>query len=333
MDFSSLHLLLEKLNVAHFKVDSSRCISYSNHAMAELLGYDGVEDFIGTPTADLWSDLEVRKRMLTALQEENKILQWEVVVHKKDRSLIDISCSIMASYNEKGEVAGFEGIFLDVTDQKILRNDLEYSKEKFSKIFQLMPYTIVLSRLSDGIILDVNQGFEDGSGFKKNEIIGKKTTDLNLWSKEEDRDEMVRELKEKGEIINKEFEYTLKNGVTGTGLFSARRLDLQSEPCLIFITQDFTERKNMEIELQESHNKLSLYAFKNAHEVRGPLSRIISLSNVLPKLDNEEDRLLTLEYLKTSALELDQIVREMNAILSKTMSVNGYQLSTRGAAN
>lgn len=286
--------------------------------MATLLGYAGVNDLVGRPASDLWSDMSVRTKMLTALKEENKIIQWEVALHRKDRSLIDISCSIMANYDSKGEIAGFEGIFIDISTQKKLQNELTHSQEKFSKIFQVIPYTIVLSKLSDGTVLEVNKGFEEKTGHLREEIIGKKTIDLNLWTDPTQREVMTTELREKGEVIMKEFGYTLKNGKQGTGVFSARRIDLLNETCLLFITQDFTERKKIEMALQDSLEKISMYAFKNAHEVRGPLSRIISLSNVLPKLENDEEKTMTLDYLKSSALELDKIVKEMNAILAQT---------------
>lgn len=72
---------------------------------------------------------------------------------------------------------------------------------------------------------------------------------------------------------------------------------------------------NLESKVEERTQQLLDFSFKNSHEIRGPLSRILGLINLRKEnkksLPNDE----LLSKLEDSALELDNIVREINNIL------------------
>lgn len=71
-------------------------------------------------------------------------------------------------------------------------------------------------------------------------------------------------------------------------------------------------------ELSEKNNKLSQYAFLNAHKLRAPLARLIGLLQLLkyPISDQKEkDRIL--ELIEQSAQELDMIITTINNNLEK----------------
>ncbi len=65
--------------------------------------------------------------------------------------------------------------------------EVKTQEEKFTKAFHSSPYAILITRLSDGLILDVNPTFEKISGYLSSEVIGKTSLDLHLWAKETDR--------------------------------------------------------------------------------------------------------------------------------------------------
>ncbi len=47
----------------------------------------------------------------------------------------------------------------DITDRKLAEEALRYSEEKFFKAFHATPDAIVISRASDGLLIDVNDVF------------------------------------------------------------------------------------------------------------------------------------------------------------------------------
>ena len=58
---------------------------------------------------------------------------------------------------------------------------LRSSEEKFSKAFQSSPDALVLSRLSDGVLVEVNEVFLKISGYSREQALGRTTRDLAVW--------------------------------------------------------------------------------------------------------------------------------------------------------
>ena len=60
-------------------------------------------------------------------------------------------------------------------------------EEKFSKAFHGSPYACMITRMSDGIILETNKSFTSLTGYEKSEAFGKTTFELRLWNDTEDQ--------------------------------------------------------------------------------------------------------------------------------------------------
>ncbi len=90
-----------------------------------------------------------------------------------------------------------------------------------SAIFDLNPDAIVLSRSSDGKIINCNQEFLDQIGYSRDEVIGHTSLELNLFSLEA-RQSYVDKIRENN--ILSDFEVILKgkNGDLVNMLYSAR---------------------------------------------------------------------------------------------------------------
>ena len=144
------------------------------------------------------------------------------------------------------------GLALMVNRRLLL--DVKTQEEKFTRAFHSSPYAIVISRLSDGLILDVNRGFEEITGYQPSEAVGKTTFDLHLWVKETDRQQALAE-STASEVQGREFEFRAKSGRQLTGLFYAEILDTENEPLVLSSISDITERKQAEQALRESEEK------------------------------------------------------------------------------
>lgn len=69
----------------------------------------------------------------------------------------------------------------DITEKRRAEEALSLSEAKFAGAFQGNPDSISISRMSDGILIDVNQTFSDMSGYSRKESVGKTSFDLQLW--------------------------------------------------------------------------------------------------------------------------------------------------------
>jgi PAS domain S-box-containing protein len=143
----------------------------------------------------------------------------------------------------------------DITDRKKAQESLAESEAKFRMAFQTSPDSINLNRLSDGLYLDINEGFTKLTGYTCEEAIGSTSIDLNIWHDPQDRERLVRGLLQAGCVENLEAGFRKKNGQIAIGLMSARRLWLNGEEVILSITRDITERKQVENALRESEER------------------------------------------------------------------------------
>jgi PAS domain S-box-containing protein/putative nucleotidyltransferase with HDIG domain len=152
----------------------------------------------------------------------------------------------------------FDGILLNITERKQAEENSHLSEEKFRKIFMTTPDCIALTRLNDGTMIDVNKGFEDIVGWKREKVIGTKSTEppMNFWVDLSDRDFMAKELKSGRDVLHREFEFRRSDGCVRKGVYSARTITIDEQECLVFILQDITERKLMDEELKRTLESL-----------------------------------------------------------------------------
>ncbi len=115
------------------------------------------------------------------------------------------------------------------------------SEEKFSKAFQFSLNGISIIRFSDQVFLDVNENFIKTMGYSREEIIGKKSNELNIWARKEDYEFYYKQLIETGEIFDFETLIVGKNGRIIPLQISATLIDIEGELCILSISRDVLE--------------------------------------------------------------------------------------------
>lgn len=143
----------------------------------------------------------------------------------------------------------FRPLTLIISELQIEKEKVRKSEEKFSKASMTSPDVINISRLSDGMIVSVNEAFTKIMGYTEAEAVGKTSIELNLWADEEDRKIIVKELEERGRVDNFETIFLKKDGNIVNVLMSASLIDMGGVNHILTVTKDISLRKRVEEKL------------------------------------------------------------------------------------
>ncbi|WP_129127255.1 PAS domain S-box protein [Geomonas oryzae] len=160
------------------------------------------------------------------------------------------------TYDAQGKPLHMLGTAQDITWRIEAEQALRNSEEKFSKAFHASPDSIVITRAEDGTYIDVNEAFQEITGYRREEVIGRTSTDLQLWADSDARMVMLKLLNEHGHVRNLDVRFRVKSGEIRELLWSADVIEYQGEACLIAISRDVTDQRQMERELLESDARL-----------------------------------------------------------------------------
>jgi diguanylate cyclase (GGDEF)-like protein/PAS domain S-box-containing protein len=141
--------------------------------------------------------------------------------------------------------------FIIMLNQRLNSENRE-EKEKLQLIFNTSPDGAIISRMTDGLILDVNAGFLFMSGYTREEVINRSTLDINFWHHAQDRERFIQELNTKGTCENLEFVFQRKNMSKFPGSISANTILIQEDTHIISIIHDITKNIQAAEEIRES---------------------------------------------------------------------------------
>lgn len=136
---------------------------------------------------------------------------------------------------------------------KLTSKTLE-DKENLEMILNTNPEILLITRKIDGKIVIANDILTKKLGYLRDEVLGKTTFELNIWNNKEKREEFVKNLEN---LENIEVEISKKNGEKIMCLISANIIKIKGEDHIISILRDITERKELEMKLEENEDFLS----------------------------------------------------------------------------
>ncbi|MCE5211795.1 MAG: PAS domain S-box protein [Deltaproteobacteria bacterium] len=270
-----------------------------------------------------------RDRFLTSIKTAvEKILPWNFEGRMVHSGMVIWIQGLSVPKRYKDQTV-FDGILLNISERKQAEAKSRQSEEKFHKIFMTTPNCIAITRMKDGSIIDVNNGFEDIVGWKRGDVIGTKSAEppLNFWADVSELEFMVAELRAGRDILHRQFEFRRSDDSVRTGIYSARTIHIEGEESLIFILQDITEQKRMELELAESHKMrlVNQIASGVAHEVRNPLHAIQAISEAMAMdLDEKSDYK---DYLMHIKAQVERLSHLMNDLLDLGKPIQSSQFS------
>ena len=137
----------------------------------------------------------------------------------------------------------------EIMERKQAEEQSRENEQKFSTLFRKAPYVVQLARMPDGVIVDVNEEFENLLGYSRQEAVGRTSLELNLYPDPGIRSRSKAEVDARGSARNVETVLRTKSGDLRSVLASTDILEVAGTKYRLVTGKDNTERKQVEAEI------------------------------------------------------------------------------------
>ena len=225
-----------------------------NARIADILGYTAGE-LAGltvqqiTAPDDLADSAELMRRVANGASAE--ALDKRYI--RKDGALTWVKLTLSIQRDTQGRPLHFAAIIEDINARKAAEarlaaasGALRESEERYRTVFQTSPDAIIITRLDDGMFVDVNEALLTNTGYAREEVVGHTVWEVNIWANSDDRKKMLGSMRQNSKCRNLEARFRKKDGTFLWGLLLASAIELNGVPCILSVTRDITDAKAAE---------------------------------------------------------------------------------------
>ena len=284
-------------------------VSFMSEGVAVVTGWPAaafLEGRMEWPSLVVPGDLPALVEAVSRAVAELRPYSIEYRIVHRDGSVRWVHESGRATHDERGQALYLEGVVLDTTDRRLAEDALRKTEERYRLAFLTSPDAININRLSDGLYLDTNDGFTRLTGWTRDDVIGRTSSEVGIWADPADRQNLVDALQRDGTCDNLEAVFRFKDGTTRTGLLSARLIEEQGQRCILSIARDISDRKEAE--------EVVRTLLERVHAILSSLSAGVLVLSEDGRVDFANDafcRIFNLDDLPAGLVGLD--AEEMNA--------------------
>lgn len=212
----------------------------------------GADAFLTKPIDE--SELFAQIKAMVKIKEAN----YEKL--NKEKILLDLVAEKTKSLEESNQKALhlLDELIKESAVRRISEQAVIESEIKYSKAFQTSPYCITITSLNDGTFVDVNESFCETTGFTKEEVIGKKVGEINVWFNLEDRKYVINSLLKNEKIEQQLAYFRKKNGEKIIAIYSAQVIHINGASHILASINDITKQKLAELNLLKLNRIQSL---------------------------------------------------------------------------
>jgi len=231
-------------------VNSEGLIETFNRGGEEALGYRR-EEVIGEPIESLYLDPRERHAAAERLEDTNDVKNYEVRLLTKDGRVRDVLLTLSRLRDAEGNSIGTIGISKDITQEKLLQDELGDAKQYLEGMVEHSA-DIIITVNSEGLIETFNHGGEEALGYRREDVIG--TRIESLFVDPSERHAAAARLEGTDDVTNYETRLLAKDGQVRNVLLTLSRLrDAQGNSIgTIGISKDITREKKLQRELLQS---------------------------------------------------------------------------------
>jgi len=296
-----------------------------NPALLEMLGYDSKEEFLQIDIVkDLYLKPEDRIAFQKLIEEQGFVKDLELQFKKKNKEIITVLLTAHVR-RENGEIVGYQGIIVDITERKRMEKELRDTNQFLMRLIESSVDGIIAAD-TEGKVLIFNKGAENILGYKAEEVVGKMNI-KSIYPPGVAR-EVLKKLRSPdyggvGKLTSFPLMFRRKDGELIEGDLSAAIIydEHGRETASVGIFKDLRERLSIERELRKTQEALlqseKLAAMGRltsqiAHELNNPIYGIMNTLELLKsEIPPDSKRRKVLELALAETVRLSDMLRSM----------------------
>lgn len=131
------------------------------------------------------------------------------------------------------------------------------AEARFERTFNANPAPAFICRLSDQVMVKVNQGFLDMMGYGRDDVLGRSIGELDLFAEASDPDATRKRLAEGATIPQMEILLPLPSGMRRLVIMAGQPIEIGEEACMLFTFADLDAREKAESALRQSEQRFA----------------------------------------------------------------------------
>jgi PAS domain S-box-containing protein len=309
-----LQSLYDNAPCGYVSLDAEGRVIRINETKLKMLGYSR-QEIIGKKITDFYTpeSIPIFEKHYLLFKQQSMVKDLELQILRKDGSILPISVSTTAIYDEAGNYLMSNSIAVDISDRK-------QAQEKIKEQAALLNVAsdAIFVRNLEHEVLFWNQAAESLYGWQTTEVLGKKATELFSEEIVTQVDEALNVAVQQGKWEG-ELQHTTKDGkkVVVLSRWTLLRDNTGQPKSLLTVNTDITEKKQLEAQFYRIQRLESLGTLASgiAHDLNNMLSPILAVAQLLPlKLPNlDEKNQELLKILEDSSKRGAQLVKQITS--------------------
>ena len=256
-----LNLALESANLGTWDWHIPSDTLYSSGRAASLHGLAGEpyhgkssQFFQRVPEQDQKLMRQAYREILEQAQREYQVT-YRIRLDNGETRYLESTAKLHR--DPEGQPLRMAGILMDITERVQREQRLASSEEKFVTLFQASPEPICVSRIRDGVFVEINPSFSQTFGWSPEEIVGRSAPEVGFWVDEQQRNQLFAKLSQDQHLSSEIARFRTKGGNELTCVVSSRFIRVDRQLCITTTFRDITERQAAEAALKASQEKFA----------------------------------------------------------------------------